>query len=276
MEINTFPVARADETLYSIAARIRLTNAAKNDREACRSLFGPWNNMKVFNFPVNVVHFCTVTQNCFGDPARVLQDMTLAKFFERIGSSPWRKGSHPGPVATAGYGLATLSNGAIGRWRVCLQCLKSDLACHATSFWRRAHHLPTSLICPIHGTALTAALSPIPEMGKRFLLPEQIQARAYIVDWDVSANHDDLARLTALGVNILQDRNPPVKITDIRATLLGALESRGLLTATRMLRRVQFGSEFAHRYHFLVQHPDFSFALSSKGIDILQRPRWPG
>lgn len=270
MEVNFFPIERPDESLYSVVARIRLANAAKNDLDACRSLFGRWRNMHVSNFPVNLAHFCSITQNCFGDPDRVLQGMTLAKFFERVGSRPWRKGSHPGLIATAGYGLATLSNGAAGRWRICLQCRKSDLACHATSFWRRAHHLPTSLVCPVHGTALITALPPALELGKRLLLPEQVQGRTCVADVK-DTHHEDLVRLTTLGVNILEDHHPLMKIEDMRAALLCALESRGLLTATRMLRRVQFAAEFAQRYHFLAQHPDFNFALSSKGIAILQR-----
>lgn len=118
MQIHCLPIARPDETLYSVAARIRLTNAARDDRDACRSLVGPSRTMRVAEFPANLAYFCDAMQGCFGDPARVLHNMTLAGFFERLASRPWRAGSGNAPAATAGYGLATLSNGSAGRWRV--------------------------------------------------------------------------------------------------------------------------------------------------------------
>lgn len=271
MEIHTSPIARPDETLYSVAARIRLANAAINDRDACRSLFGLWPNMRVSDFPVHLPHFCAATQNIFGDPPTVLQDRTLALFFERIGCHPWRKGSRPDPIDHAGYGLATLSNGSTGRWRVCLRCMKSDLASHATSIWRRAHHLPTSFVCPIHGSLLTVAMPSRLELGKRFVLPEQTIGRTAIGGKELTSNQMDLVRLTTLGIDVLEDRHPPATIGNNRSTLFSGLANRGLLTATGKLRRVQFVEEINHRYGFLARHPDYAAALSSKGIDILQR-----
>ncbi|WGG50945.1 TniQ family protein [Rugamonas sp. DEMB1] len=271
MQIHSLPIARPDETLYSVAARIRLANAARNDRDACRSMFGPSRNMRVSEFPVNLAHFCGITHECFGNPARVLSNLTLAGFFERLDSRPWHAGSSNAPVATAGYGLATLSNGSAGRWRICRRCVENDLAHHATAFWRRAHHLPTGFLCTIHDTPLATCMSSPLERHNRFLLPEQTSATTVLPEIDWVTHHHLLARLTALGIDVLEDGRQPVDARTVRATLFNALGDRGLLTTSGLLRRVQFASEFAHRYHFLSQHPDFSLALSPKGIDILQR-----
>jgi hypothetical protein len=271
MDIHCLPIARSDETLYSVVARIRLANAARNDIDACQSLFGHSRNTRVSDFPVNLKRFCDVTQDCFGDPARVLADMTLSGFFERLGSRPWNSGSAPAPIITAGYGLSTLSNGSAGRWRVCLRCVESDLRCHATAFWRRAHHLPTAFVCPIHATPLASCMLAPLERHKRFLLPEQIEAaplKAY-VDW--AAHYHTLNRLTVLGMDVLKDTRQSIDADTVHATLLNALDNHGLLTATGMLRRVPFSSEFVHRYQFLSGHRDFTPALSPQGIAILQR-----
>ena len=271
MQIHSLPIARPDETLYSVAARIRLANAARNDRDACRSLFGPSRNMRVSEFPVNLACFCRATHNCFGDPARVLYDMTLAGFFERLDSRPWNAGSANAPIATAGYGLATLSNGSAGRWRLCRRCIEDDLACHATAFWRRAHHLPTGFLCPAHDMPLAACLSPPIERHNRFLLPEQTSTATMVPQMDWAAHHHVLVRLTALGIDVLEDGRQPVDARTVRAGMFKGLGNRGLLTASGRLRPVQFAAEFAHRYHFLSLHPDFQLALSPRGIDILAR-----
>lgn len=271
MQIHSLPIARPDETLYSVAARIRLANAARNDRDACRSMFGPSRNMRVSEFPVNLAHFCGVTHECFGDPARVLHNMTLAGFFERLDSRPWHAGSSNVPIATAGYGLATLSNGSAGRWQLCRRCVENDLASHATAFWRRAHHLPTGFLCTIHDVPLAKCASSPLERHNRFLLPEQTSATTVIPEMDWVAHHQLLMRLTALGIDVLEDERQPLDARTVRAALFNALGNRGLLTTSGLLRRVQFAGEFAHRYHCLIRHPDFSLALSPKGIDILQR-----
>lgn len=271
MDIHCLPIARSDETLYSVVARIRLANAARNDIDACQSLFGHSRNTRVSDFPVNLNRFCDVTQDCFGDPARVLANMTLSGFFERLGSRPWNSGSAPAPIITAGYGLSTLSNGSAGRWRMCLRCVESDLRCHATAFWRRAHHLPTAFLCPIHATPLASCMLVPLERHRRFLLPEQAEADTIKAHVDWATHHPALSRLTALGMDVLDDARQTIDVDTQHATVLHALSERGLLTATGMLRRVPFSSEFVPRYHFLSPHPDFTSALSPQGIAILQR-----
>lgn len=271
MDIHTLPIARPDETLYSVAARIRLSNAAKNDLDACQSLFGTSRNTRVSDYPVNLVRFCSKTQNCFGDAAQVLQDMTLAGFFERLGSRQWNAGSTPAPIITAGYGLATLSNGSVGRWRVCGHCIESDLTRYATAFWRRSHHLPTAFVCPIHDVPLMAGELALLERHKFFFLPEQADTDTAIVPMNWRGHHEDMVRLMSLGIDVLEDKRPSIRASTARATLFSALGNRGLLTATGTLRRIPFASEFAHRYQFLSPHPDFTLALSPQGIGILQR-----
>ena len=57
MHIHSSPIARPDETLYSVAARIWLANATRNDLDACQTLFGLSRNMRLSGFPVNWLTF---------------------------------------------------------------------------------------------------------------------------------------------------------------------------------------------------------------------------
>lgn len=271
MQINCLPIPRDDETLYSITARTRLLNAARHDRDACRTLFGDYPNMRVSDFPVNLTHFCASTRGQFGSPDHILNGMTLVRFFEKIGRCPWHTGSRHSPVSTAGYGLATLSNGSAGKWHACPKCIEQDLAITGIAYWRRSHHLPTGFICPIHNAPLAACKFRGHEHHNHFLLPEQtiLDVDFWNVDWN--SKFDILARLTKLSVSILQDINNPHTAKIMRTTLISALRDQGFIMHSGKIRGSFFISEFTHRYGFLSNHPDLHEAVSSKGIVILQR-----
>lgn len=246
-------------------------NAAKDDRDACRSLFGNSLNTRVSDFPVNLMYFCDVTQGSFGTPEEVLAEMTLHGFFDSVGSHPWREGSANLPVVRAGYGLATLSNGSAKNWRACSQCIKSDMTHHGTTYWRRAHHLPAAFLCPIHDAPLVARIMPIPERHNRFFLPDETDVDQMFWRADFEKNYKALMRLTELGIDILEDSWCPITPQTIHATLRSALGERDLLTPSGLIRKDRFAKEISNSYSFLSHHPDFSDALSSRGVDILLR-----
>lgn len=271
MQINRLPIPRGDETLYSVAARTRLSNAARNDRDACRSLFGPSLNMRVSEFPVNVAHFCAVTKEQFGNPQSVLDEMTVAPFFDRIGGRPWHAGSSDVPVATAGYGLSTLSNGDIWTWRACARCVKSDMTTNPTAYWRRAHQLPTAFFCIDHGTPLCASVAPVLKRHNQFLLPEETILNHTFGRADLSKVDEVLMGLTQLCVDALKDRGDAVDPKTRHATMLHALDDHGLLNSSGLIRLEPFAKEFSRRYGFMHQYPDFATVVSQKGISILSR-----
>lgn len=230
MPITRMPLSRHDETLYSFAARIRLANAARDDRAACRGMFGSHAHMRVAEFPVNLVHFCRVTHGAVGTPETVLAEMTLTNFFSRIGGHPWHAGSSAQPVATAGYGLSTLSNGNVSTWRACRQCLRSDLSTFATGHWRRSHQLPTVFFCLRHGTPLSRSLAPVHTWHNRFLLPQDTELHETVHCLDGATHEEARLRLTKLAVDALFDVGAPVAADVTYATMRRALGDKGMLT----------------------------------------------
>lgn len=271
MQICSLPLLRDDETLYSIAARTRLRNAARDDRDACRSLFGPSASIRVAEFPVNLSRFCEATGGNFGDPHEVLIETTLYGFFERIGGPPWRAAKWRRPVETAGYGLATLSNGNTNTWRGCAGCVDSDILTHGTSHWRRAHQLPAAFFCLRHQVPLSLSIAPNNDRHIRFLLPEQTNlSTAYRCD--LAPCEDVLMRLSKLASDALFDvAATAADLASAQATMLRALGSLGLLTAAGEIRAEEFAAELSHRYGFLKHNADFRDALSSEGIGKLCR-----
>ena len=271
MQISSLPIHRHDETLYSLAVRIRRTNAARNDRDACRGLFGPFTNMRVSEFPVNVDIFVEASQGRLGDAKNVIARTTLVPFFDRVGGHPWHSGSSQSPVATAGYGLSMLSNGSLRTWRACVECLRDDKMRNPYSYWRRAHQLPTAFFCLEHSTLLNACWVPPKQLHIQFFLPDEM---ALVDTFECVAPKTNIEMLTLLSefsADVLQDDVAVIASPTANAAIARALGNLNLITAGGKVCRKSFAPEFARRFGFLRHHPDFVKAISGASIEILCR-----
>lgn len=271
MQICSIPLQRIDETLYSFAARLRRANAAKDDRDACRSMFGHAPNMRVSEFPVNLACFCQATRGLLGPPERVLSQMTLVPLFERLGAWPWRKGSAPRPATIAGYGLSTLSNGNTRTWRACEQCLLQDRSHNPYGYWRREHQLPGVLFCPNHHVLLLACAAPARQFHKLFILPDEAKFENAFHRLDTATNADALLGLGRFSVAALQDDGEFLDAMTEHAVIGQALESHALLSPRGTICREAFAAKFLHCFGFLRHHPDFTDVVSCNGVEILCR-----
>jgi hypothetical protein len=271
MQISSIPIHRHDETLYSLAVRIRRTNAARNDRDACRTLFGPYSNMRVSEFPVNVEVFVNAAQARFGNVQQVIAKMTVVPFFDRVGGHPWHRGSSHSSVATAGYGLSTLSNGNLRTWRACAQCLTDDKLRNPYGYWRRAHQLPATFFCLKHNVLLNACCVPANKMHTQFYLPDEMPLVDTFDCLSPSANAKILTVLSQFAVDALRDGDNLIDQKTANAAIARALESRNLTTADGKINRQSFSPEFSRRYGFLRLHADFAKVVSAAGIEILCR-----
>lgn len=271
MLITCLPVPRYDETLYSFAARTRLTNAARDDREACQSLFGPSLHMRIADFPVNLEHFCQATKGALGGPAAVQEAMTIAGFYDRVGGHPWHAGSAKSAVATGGYGLAILSNGNRYTWRVCEKCIQADVSSGAVAYWHRSHQLPISFFCLEHNMELGMSSGPRTERQNRFCLPQDTVCITSDVCTTPFKDYEKRWRLTKLGVDALLHHGPAIDLKVIYAAMLRALSSRGLVTGGGSIRLEPFVKTLLRDYGFLSQYGEFADVVSPRGLDILYR-----
>lgn len=271
MHISSLPIHRQDETLYSLAVRIRRANAARNDRDACRGLFGPFNNMRVSEFPVNVNTFVDVSHARFGDARSVIARTTLVPFFDRIGGHPWHRGSSGSPLESAGYGLSTLSNGNVRTLRACTQCLLDDKGRNPYGYWRRAHQLPAAFFCLQHHTLLKACWAPPQKLHTQFFLPDEMELVDTFKCVDPDKNAEMLTSLSQFCVDALHDDTGLIDRPTANAAINRALDSLNLVTANGKVCRQSFAPEFARRFGFLRHHHDFSNGVSAAGIEILCR-----
>ncbi|MFZ6689667.1 TniQ family protein [Undibacterium sp. SXout11W] len=277
MQLNVLPILRKDETLYSFAARTRLSNAAKDDRDACRSMFGYSKISRISEFPINFPHFCEYTKGILGDPESVLESMTLAGFFERVGGHTWHKGCSEVPLTIAGYGLSMLSNGNLRNWRICPLCIEADLNCYSTSYWRRSHQLPTSFVCLTHGVSLENSIAFPHKRHNQFLLPSnELSFKEACTHLLLKKNEEVQLRLTKLGNDILQFPcdtygSDTESALVLNAMIRRALKERGLMTQSGSLRPKEFTTEFTNRYCFLQPNTEYAVAVSERGINSLRR-----
>lgn len=271
MQICSIPIHRTDETLYSFAARLRRANAAKDDRDACRSMFGYMPNMRVSEFPVNLERFCQATKGLLGSSEQLLSQMTLAPFFERLDAWPWRRGSSPRPAAVAGYGLSILSNGNTRTWHTCKQCLREDRSHNPYGYWRRVHQLPGVLLCPTHHAPLLACTAPSSQFHNRFILPDEAQFENAFHRIDIAAHDDALLGLARLSAAALEDDSEYFGTKTKQAVIGQALASHALISPRGTVCRQVFVPRFLQCFGFLRHHSDFAGAVSDNGVEILCR-----
>jgi TniQ len=271
MQILSIPLHRSDETLYSFAARLRRSNAARNDREACRSMFGPAPHMRVSEFPVNLTHFCQATKQLLGPPEKILSQMTLIPLFERIGAWPLRRGNKPRPAAIAGYGLSTLSNGNIHTWRACKECLRQDISLNPYGYWRRAHQLPGLLLCPTHHTPLVVCTAPATQFHNQFVLPDEVSLENTADRIDTGTNANTLQILERFSVAALHDDGEYLDKTTTVQVIVQALENHDLLSPRGKICREVFVPKFLRCFGFLRHHREFADSVSCSGVEILCR-----
>jgi len=240
MKLPNLPLKLPDESLYSLAAHIRLANGLGTDRATCGVLFGKENELRVGDSTVNLDTFCYVTRNGYGSRDEVVNSTTTRPFFRHVGNhpncmSPFVAGSylasHYPLAATAG--LASLSTGHPYLWRWCPTCKSEDLGEHGTAYWRRSQQLPGVGVCTRHGEFLIEVHIPYERRQQHFILPDA----ASILEYESKRNcsHSKRSeemqyRLARLAETILHDSSPPIPSSVSQTVIVDGLSVRGFVT----------------------------------------------
>lgn len=255
MLLPNLPTQLPDETLYSLAARIRLLNGLRTDRDACAILFGDLYGQRVADIFADLAHFCAVTSNSYGSSQDVVNSATVLPFFLRLGSWPGlgRPVTHVGMAAASpdlpeNHGLASISNGYPHLWRWCPACKSSDLREHGVSFWHRSHQLPGVGICTLHLKPLREVPVPFRQRQQNFMLPDNISSLLRTDHTVVSISvQEPYPRLAQLAESILRDTSPPLAPGSVQATIIDEIAERGLVTRGK-IRKNEFAEEVSHYF----------------------------
>jgi hypothetical protein len=257
---------REDESLYSLAARIRAKNAARNDHDACCAMFANSRSTRVDEFPVNLAHFCACTKYAFGDEQSILASLTLVEYFCRLGSKPWRTGAEQLSPLQSRYGLISLSHGTATRWQYCSSCLTCDRERWGMGYWRRCHQLPGTMLCPLDGTQLSRGRTSKTALHTRFVLPDDLMPEKMEADAAIEANRHTLMRIAHLNARILWHAGHAMDNDTLSAAMVAQLKERGLTKADGTLRPHDFLSDFRNCYKGLCDLPEYTILFGEPAI----------
>jgi hypothetical protein len=266
VRIYQLPVPREDESLYSLAVRIRAKNSACNDHDACCAMFANSRSTRVDEFPVDLTHFCTSTRYMFGDEQTILASFTLAAFFKRLGSKVWRSGSMKLSPQQTRYGLLTLSHGVSNRWQYCTTCLKCDRKHWGLGYWRRCHQLPGTLVCPLDGTPLSRARASAAVTHTRFVLPDDVAAGSRRISSAV-ATKCNVARIADINSSILKHGCEEVDNATLLAVILAELQERDLAQPGGKLRQNEILRVLRFHHQELCELDEYRPYLDDAGVE---------
>lgn len=243
--IANLPAARDDETLYSLLARLRLTNGAPSGLHLCRQLFGNTQPTMLGEFPIDFEAFARATDNLYGDAATVRECRTLSPLYR---AAEIRARSSERPLWSSRGGLLSVGNGLRKRWRSCAECLRDDQAKFGVAHWRRLHHVQALPVCSKHGVRLHEVALPNSDRDAGLWLPEdlpmpQVGSRQPREDPVLAAE----IRLIRLAEKMLLHAG--ARESDaVRLTLHSALKGRRLLSPRRTLRIEAIAAEIERGY----------------------------
>lgn len=263
------PIARPDETLYSLVGRIRLANTARCDRDACRSLLGPSMTTHVDEFPVDLTQFCQVTKSLYGRPLDVLMNHCTAPYFlnlkQALGSLDTKRLS---PLLSR-YSLAHLSNAGNRNWRLCPSCIAREKKQWGMTYWHRMHQLPGAMVCAFDDAMLFECDLPKPLRHNRFIFPDDVNAKRPRDSKVIDQCRNILCEIANLNASILFEYPTHRDLFLCRSTILNALSERGLLARTGTVRRKEVIDDIVDRYKSLALLQNFAIDTSSDALSRL-------
>lgn len=256
MRLTNLPIHLPDETLYSLAARIRLLNGIRNDRDACSVMFGSDDGMRVGDAPVDLDRFCNVTGFHYGNALDVARLTTVFGFLNRLGYLNSLELNECGSLGRSDMchaGLASLSNGEAHKWRWCPVCRSNELREYGAAYWHRVHQLQGVHVCTIHFRQLQEVVIPHRARQGHFFLPDNVLGSGKPTEAKCSEKaFNAQARLANLAAAALGDDTLSFDSRIFVETLLRALYERGLVSRSGNIRRELFCTEFRGYFYDLI------------------------
>jgi len=238
-----WPEPQRDETLYSLLARMARLNAMPSGLALCDQLTST-RSASIMSAAFNLVEVCEKAEGRLGSPGQILRQMTAFHVAEKLGDVDAERLSDIVSGANT-FNLSAEEFGGFCRWRICPECMVSDVAESGVAWWHRAHQLPTSLVCSNHGIPLAKFDVKRYRTHEHFILPMDIPEAMFEVPSPiVFERRDDWQAIAQLGPDALQDVGNAPSQEVIQNSMFGELVQQRFVTRGGNLRRDECVSSF--------------------------------
>lgn len=161
-----------DEMLYSVVARAARYIGVWSPKALNGALFGRRGFLPSPDLPTGLSSLAPISVNAWRLTAEELAERhTLLGYYTHYLGSDGRRQVLEAMLGTGQrlqvrLGISASCVVAPSRFRLCPKCVEHDLQVHGETYWRRAHHLPGVLVCPIHGVGLHETEVPFRPVGR--------------------------------------------------------------------------------------------------------------
>jgi hypothetical protein len=246
---HIFPEIYPDETLYSLLARIAILNGGDH-LQAIGLLLGKGHPTSVIGCPVNIVHFCEITNGVYGEPKDLLCRLTVLPLLVDLGvlvtSTLFdvESGNLRPELDSMVFGTTRGCS-----WRICSECMDRDSRTYGVAYWHRAHQLPTTQYCVEHGALLNSYSLRRKDLHEQLVMPTRLSSRI--------RNLEEVTRrlpgkpwreLSELGQEALIGHQTHFSRRVVRAAIIAGLKQRLLLTASGKVDFPSYELEFRRKY----------------------------
>ena len=260
-----FPESFPDETLLSRISRFHLLSGNRTDDLTSKELFGK--RLKL-NMVVPVYALKQLSSKLPGEPDEtlhsLLQENTLLPAFAPFLGTENACGINQELNLGAHYqGLGRIPQrvtGMYGESRLCVDCLRNDIAIHGIGYWHRCHQIPGVSVCHQHHTVL---LQGCPNCRRPFCRPLHLLVQPWKecrCGWrpedhfsqETGTPHD--IQYAEFAAHLLQANMPPIKPAQLIRAYRQKLLAHGLRRKNRVAWRIaqeaiekEYGTEFLSR-----------------------------
>jgi hypothetical protein len=189
------PTPYSDELLYSVIARAAYRNGHWSPKGLMGAAFGDRGVLACPDLPSQLSLLTgTAGEQWQLSSADIALRYTLFGYYTHyLGASERERflGMMGGKSAYLHLRLGICAGGvrAPSRFFLCPVCTELDIEQHGETYWRRSHHLPGVVVCPVHAVSLLETNVPFRPVGRH----EHIHARAQYLEQGVSVLSESAA-----------------------------------------------------------------------------------
>lgn len=239
-----FPEHLPDETLCSLLSRLCRINGISDFRKISSRYFGGISWASFIDAEIDFPEFCRRTDEVYGEPCIVLDQLTALGAQVRIGelSSSFLEEMEAG---TRKLSLGELAFHDATEFSYCPECRLQDISTYGFSYWHRQHQLPIVRYCALHEVQLERIKFKRMRLHQAFPIPSEIGPHLRDFQQKCLIEAKDLWLGVAKMVCALFDAKNQLDVATFEVTLLNELRVRKLMTPAGAIRMEEIISYFS-------------------------------